>query len=264
MPKTVTREAIDAAFPRGPFWLPKVDGDYDKLLDGISDADLLVYDDLSDLARIRNPQTTPYLSDLEKEYGILPNPNLTEQVRRDALQSKMTEKSTGGRLEPLQSAITDSGFTNLLVHANDPPVDPAIFLDQSFQMVAGGDNAYAGRSDAFAGRIGGNLVVNGDIFTQQKAVLMQAGGDIYAGNTNAVAGYFEELKLTPQAFELPTDPGYWPLFFFVGGAATRDGSGALTEIATETIDADRRTELISLIVRFKPSHSWCGLIVEFT
>lgn len=260
----IIRQSIDATFPEGPFWVPVIDGDYDKLLEGIADADEDVLSDLQQLKYIRDPQKTQYLSDLEKEYGIITNTSLTEQTRRNALQSKMTEKNTGGRFEPLQNALTDSGF-DLQVHVNDPPVDPAIFLDQSFQMVAGGDNAYAGRPDAFAARIGGELIVNGDIFTQVKAVEMQAGGAAaFAGNSLAVAGYFNELKRIPQDFDIPTDSGYWPLIFFIGGDATRDPvTDELTQIDIATIPADRRTELISLIVRLKPAHSWCGLVGTF-
>ena len=40
----------------------------------------------------------------------------------------------------LQTALNDAGF-NLLVHDNDPAVDPAIFLDEDFQMGRGTDKS---------------------------------------------------------------------------------------------------------------------------
>jgi hypothetical protein len=77
---------------------------------------------------------------------------------------------------------------------------------------------------------------------------MQASGSIaYAGNDDALAGRFDSLDRTLIEYEVPSDSGYWGLIFFVGGEATRDP----------------RSEFITLILRFKPMHSWAAVIANF-
>lgn len=258
----LTRAMLDDTLPPGPIWEPEDDGDFDLLLDGIADnleAQRLFMSTLSD---IRNPLKTTMLSDLEREYGIPTNLLISEATRRIRLAELVYGRSSNGTEDDLQTALRNLGF-DVYVYQNDPAVDPAIFLSQAFQMVAGGGNAYAGRADAFAGRAGGELLVNGAIFTTTKVYTSGAGSGFYAG-TGHGAGEYDDLIIEKIEYTIPTDPDDWPLVFFVGGAVTRDGSGALLTIDNATVDGTREDEFKSIILRYKPLHSWAALIVTFS
>lgn len=258
----LTRQMIDGLMPPGSLWEPVQDGDFDNYLEAIADNTEIVRIELQKLESIRCPALTNYLDDLEREFGIKPDDNLTEETRRMRLESiAFTRGQKGTRFE-LEQQLQNSGF-DVQVHSNDPAVDPSIFLDEVFQMVAGGGNAYAGRQDAFAGRIGGELLVNGDIYVQSPAYLAQAGSS-YAGNALSIAGYFEEFNQDLVVFPIPTDPDSWPFIFFVGGDATRDpGTGELTEIELADIPNERKDDFKRTILRFKPLYTWAGLIVDY-
>jgi hypothetical protein len=258
------RRALDALFPGGSAWKPKEGGDFDLFLDGTGDSIESSRGYLDNLSEIRRPETTPILSDLEREYGETIDLNISEDTRRMRLTAKKYSKLRNGSVDHLQAALDAAGF-NLLVHENSPAVDPAIFLDQAFQMVAGGPAAFAGNQDAFAGRIGGELVVNGDLVIQTPAYTMQSGGTFaYAGNGNAVAGRYDVFNQDFFQYDIPTDPNDWPLVFFVGGPATRDGTGTLTEIQAGEVPTERKRELKKTILQIKPEHSWAGLIITYT
>jgi hypothetical protein len=256
--------------PKGAAWEPKPGGNFDKNLDGIGEIIKLICTRMQNARYVRDPNKTFVLDDLEREFGILKNPAFTEAERRMVLDAKLNQAPGGGTADDLQDALDRAGF-NLLVHKNDPAVDPALFLTQNFQMVAGGDNAYAGYTldginiDAYMGLLGGELLVNGSVFDQFPAYTMQAGGTFaYANNGNAVAGRFDSLTKVPIEYPVPTDSNDFPFVFFVGGAATRDGSGFLTDIEQGFVPTEREDELKRIILSIKPLYTWCGLIVTFT
>ncbi len=259
------RRVIDSLLPPGRFWTPAPGSDYDKLLDGMAANSDAVKADIDKLAHIRNPYRTPVLSDLEKEYGVIPAPHATDAERRDRLAVFMRKRKATGAWDEMQAKLQQSGF-DVYVHPNDPAVDPNIFLTQAFQMVAGGSNAYCGGVDAFCAQIGGELLVNGDLYESRPNYVNRCdvagvccGADVYAGEFD---GY--KSALVDVTYAIPTDPGYWPLIFFVGGAATRDATtGALTAIASASIPNERRLEFRRIILKFKPMHAWGGLIVIY-
>jgi hypothetical protein len=257
----ITRQMIDGVMPEGAIWTPEEDSDFDLFLEGMADDSEDVRLFLSGLALIRNPNLTPFLSDLEREFGIQPDELISDELRRMRLAAVAFTRGSAGTAAQLEAQLNAAGF-DVQVHSNDPAVDPALFLDQSFQMVAGGGNAYAGRTDAFAGRIGGELLVNGDIFIQAPAYLASA-SRMYAGNSGAVAGYFEDYDQNPIIYTVPTDPDAWPFVFFVGGDATRDGSGALTEIQAGEVSSERQEDFKRTILKFKPLFTWAGLIIDY-
>lgn len=259
------KQVLESLLPPGDIWAAEQGADFDLLLEGKA----LTFEEtrsfLECLAHIRNPNLTPILSDLEKEFGILTNNNLSEEIRRTRLAAQVFFIDSNGSEYDLQKQLRDAGF-DVYVYQNNPAIDPAIFLDQSFQMVADGGNAFAGRADAYAGKVGGELLVNGDIFTQTAAYLMQADGDnAFAGNGDAVAGRFDEFIQEKIEYSIPTNPEQWPLVFFVGGEATRDpGTGELTDIELAEVDLTREEEFKRTILKFKPIHSWAGLIINYT
>jgi hypothetical protein len=269
---SILRKTLDALLPPGPIWKIKVGGDLDSKLEALGESLDTPSDFLGDLAFISDPDKTPIFEDLEREYGIKPNENVSDADRLARLKRIVYQGEKIDSPDDLQDALNDAGFTDLQVHLNDPAVDPDLFLNQNFTMVAGGDNAYAGfipsgggDSTAIAGLSGGEWVVNGEIFFQSPAVTMQASGDnAFAGNANAVAGAFDTVNTTALEYETPP-ADYWPLTFFVGGAATRDGvTGELTSIEQGLVPNERKDDLITTILQIKPLMGWCGLIVQFT
>ena len=103
------------------------------------------------------------------------------------------------------------------------------------------------------------------IFLTEPGTSAQCGGEnTVCGNVEAVCGFFKSsirIEITP---DLPTDPDTFPFFFFVGGDATRDGSGFLTSILPADVPLHRRDRLKSFIIGIKPWFTWGVLIINFT
>jgi len=230
------KAVFESLLPPGAIWNPKPGGDFDHLLDGIGDNAQAVYEELEALADIRNPRQTPILSDLEKEYGVLTNVELSEAERRELLAGVKYVKPTTASFDHLQDNLRAAGFAGIIVTPNDPAIDPAL--------------------------ITGDLIVNGPIITEQTSgYLMQAGGaQAYAGHVNAVAGYFRNIVRTEHVYVLPSDFLAWRFIFFVGGAAS--GWPGAPAIATYSVDYKLETELVRLILKYKPLHSWAVLVID--
>lgn len=270
------RAVIDSLLPPGALWHPKPDAGFDQDLDGLTDSLDEGGRALADtLADIRNPDKTPVFTDLERNYGIQPNENISNTIRVARLKQKVYQGEKVNSIEDLQAELDTAGF-DLQVHKNDPPVDPATFLTKSFQITAGSDYAYAGfnlGADvlAFAASLGGELLVNTPLGQQAPSYLMQAGGSVaYAGytsdgiNSEAVAGYYLELRRALYEYPVPTNPDYWPMIFFVGGDATRNAAGELIKIESGLVQNNRRDDLQSIILADKTCGAWCGLVITFT
>lgn len=264
----LSRDTLNALMPEGAFWQPATDDDYDLLLEGVSQNTENNRLFLDSLRSLRNPALSIILSDLEKDFGVIPVPTSTEAERRSRLASVMFMKSSLPTYDFLEEKLQDAGF-DVQVHANSPAVDPAIFLDQSFQMTAGdllpgGNDAQCGEAEAYCGRIGGELLVNGEQFEQSPnytTVCDEA--EAQCGEAEALAGSFDSIRLTEIPYEIPTTAGYWPLIFFVGGDATRNVAGELTEIEIAEVPVERRAEFRRLILKYKPMFSWAGLVVVY-
>jgi len=259
----ISREVYNDLTPTGIE--VKHDGGLDLLLDGMADNDEIIRLFLKDLAYVRNPFKTPFLSDLEKEFGLKTRTNLTQQVRRDRLSVRVYERGGTGSKDNLQDALDRAGF-DVQVHENSPAVDPATFLTQDYQITTGDPtNAYAGDPEAYCGQTGGFLLVNGPIYDQSPLYLSECGdANAYAGDPLAYCGYYLELRRIPLTYEVPMNSGDWPLVFFVGGDATRNVSGELTDIEIAEVPIERQEEFENIILRFKPLHSWAGLIIIYT
>jgi hypothetical protein len=269
--RSISRAALDSLLPPGLDVEPE--SDLDNLIEGIAENKESVRSFLATLANLRNPYKTQYLADLEKEFGFMTRTNLTHAVRRARLAARMYSRGGTGSKDNLQKstglvlgALDAAGF-DVQVHENNPAVDPAIFLDQAFQMVAGDpNNAYAGDPNAYCGRIGGELLVNGPIYDQRPLYLIECGNTdcAYAGDPNAYAGYYLELIKTQKVYITPANPANWPLVFFVGGDATRDPvTDELTDIQRAQVPAEREQEFKNIILRIKPVHTWAGLLIDY-
>lgn len=255
----LTRALINDTVPPGPAWEAEEDKDFDLLREGRADNYEIVQDFLAILSDLRNPNKTTILSDLEREYGIPTNTLVSEATRRARLAELAFNRSSDGSEDDLQAALRNVGF-DVFVYQNDPAVDPVIFLEQQFQMVAGGDNAFAGRDDAFAGKTGGELLVNGDIFTTTREFTSVA-GTMFAGDGSS-AGEYDRLLIEKVEYNIPTDPALWPFVFFVGGAATLGFVDLIVNGGFETGDFTGWTQNSSSIDNTNPATgTWCSKLV---
>lgn len=209
---SINRNVINQLLPEGSAWEPASEDDYDLLLDGIADNSDAVKSDLNDLANIRDPDTTPVLSDLEKDYGVVPVDGSTEAERRATLKVFKYRKTNSGAWDTLQQRLRDAGFF-VYVYPNDPAVDPALFID-------------------VANKTGGELIINDP-----------------------------NLK---YEYGIPTNSGYWSLFFFIGGPAIIDPEYGIISIDPAGIPDEQRKTFKNLVLQYKPLHSWCAYIDEYT
>lgn len=224
-----SREVLNALWPEGAFWQPAQDSDYDNLLEGIAENSEKVRLDMEKLRYLRDPLRTPILPDLEKEYAVIPSTGSTEAERRSRLKPVMFRRGEIPTYDLLEDKLVEAGF-DVQVHVNSPRTDPRRYFDQFFQMTAGGllpggNDAQAGEPGALCARGGGaELLVNGDFFTQLPNYTALCGepgvqcGDAYAGS-------FDSVQLIPVEYNVPSNPGYWPMIFFVGGTALAGAGG---------------------------------------
>ncbi len=263
-PNNFSRDVINALFPEGSIWVPQDDEGLDQLLDGISLNLEEMRDFLALLAKIRNPFLTPILSDLEKEYGLPPNTNLSLEERQQRLLSAITNRSGFGA-DYMQEKLQRAGF-NVQVHVNNPPIDPRSITGQASIYCNDQVNAFCGNENAVSGGMSGEIIVNQDWFYESSVFSLNCGGEFAkSGSNRALCGKFDLIKREGVIYTIPTNPGYWGLIFFVGGNATRipPVTGPLTNIDPADVPATRREELKELIIKYKPSHSWCILIANY-
>ena len=270
------RAFLDGIWPEGSIWRPAPDLDLDHLLDGMAGNIQSEHDFLAKLCCIRSPQRTFLLDDLEREYGITKNDNLTV-VQRVAILSERKYNRQGTATVPnLQYALDLAGFGaggyGLTVYDNNGGANPSSFVAGlgAWNMYAGatGLPTYAGNTLAFARFSGaaGTLIVNGLEYTAfpdyYGAGLLGVPGYGYAGNSNMFAGYYTSLKYTETTYDITTDSNYWKLFFFLGKGATYS-AGVLQTIDLVNIPSNRKSELYELILRYKSIFSWAILMANW-
>lgn len=286
------RGAIDAILPEGTAWRVLVGGDLDKLLDGAAENWGEVAEYLERLATVRNPEGTLFLEELEKEFGIIPNPELTDEQRRDALRPRVYERGGNASKDIMQNALVSAGF-DVEVYENDPnlftdpifqmiaggpnafagnegafagldpgipAVDPESFIGKVFQMIAGGSNAFAGNEGAFAGLIGGEILVNGEIFTSEKLFTSVCGREESVCG-RMFAGTFDGFDRRPVRYDIPEDPATWPMVFMV--AAPGGWKSPDFELSQAEVPLIRRDDFRTQILKIKPMHSWAVLVVTY-
>lgn len=277
---TISRALINDLLPPGSLWEVEDDEGLDQFLEGIGDSYETLKAAIDKVALVRNPILTDILDDLEKEFGVTKNDSLTEAVRRIALDAIKTERKNEGTDDSLEAVLQKSGFNTALqdvqVHINSPLVDPALFVaEEAFLYVCGGVDVVCGRVvdpgppnplDIVSGAGLGELLVNGDIIIRLATFSIVSGSaNAICGNAGAICGANSGAAAFDVIYTIPTDPGYWGLIFFVGGDATRDPiTGALTAINFLEVPMEREAEFKRLILKYKPIHSWAGLVVRFT
>jgi hypothetical protein len=263
---SLMRRVLDSLLPPGAIWRVKKGGYMDKLHEGMSANAQTTHDFLADVGHVRDPARTTALPDLEREFGVSPSDGMTDATRRAVLGSKMFSRGLKGQYWVLQNAINQAGFVGVNVYPNDPAVNPSTFLTGNAQMFCGGANAYAGRSDAYAAVYGGLLIVNGAQYVNTPRVVGCGSGLVSCHaiwpntlNTN-IAGGFTYSQAQALNYGPPAESFKWPFVFFIASGATYDGSGHVIALTQCQITVARMSEFTSLVLHYKPLHSWAALI----
>lgn len=249
--------------PKGFVWRFKIGDSLDQLFDAFGSIWEEMRSFLAGLAFIRSPKKTPYLDELEDDFSVKKNNSLTISERRARLDVAKYQRNSDGDLDVLQSRLRVAGFSDIYVHENNPPVNPDTFIFSAFLAVCGNETSVCGNENAVCGGVFGRLIVNAEYFNYILSYLVVCNHEeAVCGNENAVSGRSLFEKEVIELFDVPAASGYWGLFFFVGGVATRDVGGELLTIAVYEVPISREEELINIILQYKPSHSWCGLRAE--
>lgn len=261
-------DILSSLLPEGSAWTPAESLDMDKLLEAAGSNEEKIRSFLAELADIRNPDLTSVLGDLELEYGIKTNNNLSEADRRAILASIVYARRSNGSLDFLQNQLQRAGF-DLYVYHNAPAVDPANLLYGTSQIYCGDALAQCGETDAQCAEFDGELIVNGDIFDTYVDYTVQCGEvDAQCGEASATAGEFSGVIRERYIYEIPSGVGteverWWNMIFFVGGEVERGGSGEILSIDFVGIPIQQRKTLKQLILKYKPLHSWAALAVNW-
>ena len=119
----LTRALIDGLMPQGDAFRPAPGGNLDNLLNGIADNLGTVQTAMSTLATVRDPWTTPYLDELERDFGVSKNLMLTDAQRRGNLAARKFQRNQPGTALALQTALNLMGFgvggCGLLIFTNE-------------------------------------------------------------------------------------------------------------------------------------------------
>lgn len=242
-----------------------VEGGLWQLIAAMQANDDELIEDMGLLAFIRDPLLTPVLDDLEKEYGLPNNTNITETDRRALLAAWVYDGRANGSASYLQDKLHEAGFTNLFVHTNDPAVDPDPFFDDPDQIYMGDTGAQMGEADVMCSNLeAGFMLVNGNQYFFEIDYLAFMGDTLQQmGEPEAMCGDYSGVSR--ELIDYPTEmiEEAWPFVFFVAAEdAVRDVDGFLTDIPYATVPREKITYAIQLIAKIKPLHSWCGFLVR--
>lgn len=156
-----SKDIFQHFFVNGDTFKPVPGGKLDKLFSGICSAVDNLVAEAKKVSAVRDPALTDMLNDLEKDYGLISDSNLTEEERRKYLSVFAFKKNEIGSPAFLQSRLREAGFDELSVYENSPEVNPNDILSYDHRLYLADSNAYVGDPDALIGRSFGELFVDG-------------------------------------------------------------------------------------------------------
>lgn len=262
------KDILSSLLPDGSALAPAEGLDLDKLLDGMGLNEERIREFLSTLADIRNPNLTSLLGDLEKEFGIKTNDNISDLDRRAQLAGVMYARKTNGSRDFLQTQLQRAGY-NVFVYENAPVVDPDSLIFGQSLLYCGGLNATCGNIDARCGNFSGELIVNGDIGINVIEYLIRCGVPLATcGGLDSYAGSFSGVHVDPIEYIVPDGATeeverWWNMIFFIGGEVTRNEDDEIIAIEFVDIPIQNRKSFRQIILNYKPMHSWAAVAVNW-
>jgi len=188
------------------------------------------------------PQTTRYITRWESQFGIIDSGVLTEQQRRDRLDTRWA--TTGGQSPSyIQNTLQDNGFDVYVHEWWVPGSEPAV-----------GVKACVTSRNPITSLAAGYVLVN--IISIPKPKWLCCGGDtdMEGGEPRAQGGEYDLFTDERLEYDIPTDTTKWPYFLYIG---------ASTFGVNANIDADRRLEFETLCLKICPAHLWLGMLITY-
>jgi hypothetical protein len=203
----ICRRILDSALPDGSIWVVKPNDALDQFYHGTA----ANFEELREMAAavqwLRTALQTDELADLEIEFGVIPDENLSSAERRAYLRALMGERCVLPSLANLEAKLRAAGF-NVRCYANDPPMEPEPIITAT----------------------GGYYLVNGDVYNYQErdydvtccdtatddgecTVCDDDGTEDIADRGDTV-GSFVGMIRSPYDYEHPTRYR-WPFIFWI-------------------------------------------------
>jgi hypothetical protein len=254
--KDLLKDSILAILPEGAIRQLVQDGDEDKLYGAIAEAVEEGHTVLDNMGYIRDPYRADNLEALEREYGFISDPNLTEEERRARIAALKYAKPGSGTAETMQAALHIAGFTNLVVVEGRQTLDPAsVTYPYSEYVINGFETLTVEGYD-----IGCNETVASPVYDYDygchEVVPGGALPNIYNFGCQPLGTVF------PLFNWVATDN--WHFVFYVAQEITVDGTGLITGIVPATIDRYYRKYIREIILRLKPLHTWGNLSINWS
>jgi len=262
----ICKESLISKQPEGSLGDILVDGDEDKLYDGLAGSQNDTMQFLEVIKYARFPEKTIFVDELERDYGIASDASKTGAQRRAALTIEAYKEGGTGSNDDLRYALERGGFGYVNVYDNDPPIDPRLLMDGIIDDRCNepmtsccSDPMTATCSENFGL---GEFIVNGDmdIFTMTY-------GDSCADPMNsccsdpmtATCSYanYRGSRVTYN----PTKN--FALITWIGGEITRDVDGNIVSIARVQIPTDLRDSFRRIVLKYKPLDRWAAVMVEY-
>lgn len=221
MANDVMKRTIQVLLPKGSAWAVAVDGELDRFLDAMADCAEETRAIVSSIADMRDPNLTPCLDDLEKEFGVIPDHELTEAERRTHLNATKNARPGTGSEDNLEAMLRAAGF-DVYVWQNCPAIDPNSILMGTALARCGNFDSRCGNEGARCGYGGGELIVNGDTVASQYPLINYRCGEASARcGSGATCGNYTTTTRVPYIYIVPENPARWPFVFWI--AADRSG-----------------------------------------
>lgn len=206
--RSLTRVAWDSLLPTGSAWNVESDGDLDKYFDGLALDFEIARSRIVEAEHTRDPEKTSVLSDLEIDFGVLPDTNLTEAQRRAYLAAVMGEIDELPSWERFQAKLRAAGF-DVYVYPNDPPIDPS-GVATTDQLIVNG-TCVTEQSKDFASTVcadsSGETTVCADIVTTP------------ASERGSTVGEYDGMIRTEYVYSMPPE-SRWPFVWFIAASRT--------------------------------------------
>ena len=190
----------------------------------------------TDCGTVRDPFTCADYNALADEFGCELFDGVDIEEYRNYLSTFVYTPYRTGSDSDIRAVLDRAGYSAALVVKNNKDQDLRDLVYQAPIMVAGGETAVAGHSLAFAGWIGYELLVNGEI----------------KSDNGSSIGY-----------EIGSSSDYWGYVDIICGGVTYDENGFIDSVTTVQISRDYEQQFKRLLLRTKPLHNWLILAVEY-
>lgn len=222
------------------------------------------------------PYTTRRLSEWLDQFGIYETEGQTEIDKRNALDAAWKAK---GSLSPsnFQTVLRNAGF-DVYVHewwepGDEPatgvpscptPRDPRNYLTDEGEYSSYGDtrcgepNSRCGNAWARAGSRNiplGYPLVNKTFVSAVEWLVRCGEPQSRCGVATARCGNIRQFYNEQVEPPLPTDPLKYPFFVYVGAQNFPD---------LASVPAARRDEFERMLLKYRPTHLWVGVLVTYT